>query len=64
MRPLPLCIGQKGQQVVAGLGGLAGGGDERLAVILQELDPAGQVLGMVGARLVRDAKAGAKKRGA
>jgi hypothetical protein len=29
----PLCVGQKGQQVVAGLGCLAGGGDERLAVI-------------------------------
>jgi hypothetical protein len=50
------------QQVIAGLGRLAGGGDERLAVALQDLDPAGKILGMIGARLSRNAQASAEER--
>lgn len=52
----------KGQEVVAGLSRLASGGDDRLAVIFQDLDPAGEVLGVVGTRLDRNAQSGAEER--
>ena len=50
-------------QIVDGLAGLGCGGEDRLAVRFHQLEPLRQVLGVVWAHVLRDAKLGAERGG-
>ncbi len=56
--------GLDGFEVSDGLGRLGGGGEDGAGVVLQELEPLREVLRMVGADILRDAKLGTEERAA
>lgn len=51
-------------EVGDGFGGLGRGGEDGAVVVLDELEPVGEVVRMIRPRVLRDAELGAQERGA